>query len=196
MSALTDLVARLPWVTRLEKTRACDGFRWGHMPLAALDSSQTMEKFRCRARARWQFTGIHHEGRSRRVVFMDAPDGTYCWQHLCVMLRHNPDEDDRTIRELRRLRKDDENKRQETTDMTASHPEQENQGQIPVVFPGAIDRDGELIIRAKGTIDEAATLEEAAVFAETFAAYLRQLAADGWELAGPVTGDYGFARKT
>jgi hypothetical protein len=76
--------------------------------------------------------------------------------------------------------------------MTASHPEQENQGQIPAVFPGAIARDDEIIIRAKWTIDGAATLEEAAAKSEEFAASLRRLAAEGWELTGPVTGDYGF----
>jgi hypothetical protein len=52
--------------------------------------------------------------------------------------------------------------------------------------------DGELIIRAKGTIDDAVTLEEAAAKAEEFAAALWQLAAEGWELTHPVDGDYGF----
>jgi hypothetical protein len=104
---MTELVARLPWVTRLERTQDCGAYRWGHMPLAALDSSQTMAKYKCRNRARWQFTAL-------RDAFLPGPDGIYCWQHLCVMLRHNPDEDERTIRELRRLRKADEIREQET----------------------------------------------------------------------------------
>lgn len=116
MSRLTGLVARLPWVTRLDKAGACDGYRWSRMPMAALDSSVTLDRFRCKARARWQFTGLHSGGRSRAALLMDAPDGTYCWQHLCVMLRHNPAETERTIRELRRLQAADENEneRQET----------------------------------------------------------------------------------
>jgi hypothetical protein len=63
-------------------------------------------------------------------------------------------------------------------------------GQAPQVFPGG--DDDELIIRAKWTIDGAVTLEEAAAKSEEFAASLRQLAAEGWELRRPVADDYGF----
>jgi hypothetical protein len=107
MSAITDLVARLPWVTRLERTQDCDAYRWGHMPLAALDSSQTMAKYRCRNRARWQFTAL-------RDAFLPASDGVYCWPHLGTALRHNMEEWERTARGLQRLRAEDENRRQET----------------------------------------------------------------------------------
>lgn len=51
------------------------------------------------------------------------------------------------------------------------------------------------IIRAKWTIDGARTLEEAAQFAENFAAHLRQMAAEGWELTAPVEDDYGHVEK-
>lgn len=53
----------------------------------------------------------------------------------------------------------------------------------------------ELVIRAKWSIDGATSLEDAAVKAGGFAAYLRGLAAEGYELTGPVDDDYGFARK-
>lgn len=48
------------------------------------------------------------------------------------------------------------------------------------------------IVRAKWSIDGAATLEEAARMSEAFAAELRQLAADGMELEAPVENDYGY----
>ena len=55
--------------------------------------------------------------------------------------------------------------------------------------------DSTLVIRAKWSIDGATSLEDAAVKAEEFAAYLRELAAGGYELTKPVEDDYGFARK-
>lgn len=62
--------------------------------------------------------------------------------------------------------------------------------------PNDNDNDNDNIIRAKWTIDGAETLEEAAIKAGGFAACLRELAAGGWELTGPVEDDYGFIRKT
>jgi hypothetical protein len=55
--------------------------------------------------------------------------------------------------------------------------------------------DSTLVIRAKWSIDGATSLEDAAVKAGEFAASLRELAAEGYELTGPVEDDYGFARK-
>lgn len=100
MSTATDLAARLPWVTRLDQTQDCDGYRWSHMPVAALSSSQVMDRYRCKARARWRFTALREED---RYAFA-ARDGTYCWAHLWTQLQHNPAEKDRLQRELRRLR--------------------------------------------------------------------------------------------
>jgi hypothetical protein len=53
--------------------------------------------------------------------------------------------------------------------------------------------EDEIIIRAKWTIDNAATLEEAARRAEEFAEYLHGLHAKGYVLREPVEDDYGFA---
>lgn len=101
MSTATDLAAQLPWVTRLDQAQDCDGYRWSHMPLAALNSSLTIDQYRCRNRARWRFTALRGED---RYAFA-ARDGTYCWAHLWVQLMHGPAEEDRLERELKRLRK-------------------------------------------------------------------------------------------
>lgn len=53
----------------------------------------------------------------------------------------------------------------------------------------------ELVIRAKWQMDGATTLEEAARKIEAFAAYLRSLKADGWELRDEVSDNYGFCRQ-
>ena len=56
---------------------------------------------------------------------------------------------------------------------------------------------GELIpFAVKWQCDQAATLEQAAQMAEAFAAYLRDLAAKGYELAGPVDNGQAEARIT
>ena len=55
--------------------------------------------------------------------------------------------------------------------------------------------DSTLVIRAKWSIDNTATLEEAAEMQEAFAAYLRSLADEGYELIQPVEDDYGHTRK-
>lgn len=51
------------------------------------------------------------------------------------------------------------------------------------------------IVRAKGAIDGATTLEDAARDLEVHARALRAMAADGWELTGPVRDDYGWVRR-
>lgn len=53
----------------------------------------------------------------------------------------------------------------------------------------------EKIIRAKWSMDGAASLEEAAQKMEEFAATLRKLADEGWELDAPVADDYGFLKR-
>ena len=51
------------------------------------------------------------------------------------------------------------------------------------------------IIRAKGILDGATTLQEAATKAQGFAAYLLGLKAAGYVLDEPVSDDYGFLSK-
>jgi hypothetical protein len=57
------------------------------------------------------------------------------------------------------------------------------------------DSDKERIIRAKWTIDGAATLSEAAALSRAFANELEDLEADGWQLTQPVEDDYGFCGR-
>jgi hypothetical protein len=97
MSTRTDLVARLSWVTRLEQTRDCDGYRWAHMPHKALRDPEIMARYKCRARARWRF-------RADKRADLPAHDGTYCWSHLWSLgLQHNMAEEARTNRGLAKL---------------------------------------------------------------------------------------------
>lgn len=55
------------------------------------------------------------------------------------------------------------------------------------------EHDG--IIRAKGTMDGATTLPEAAARLRTFAVYLETMEAEGWQLTAPVNDDYGYIHK-
>jgi hypothetical protein len=77
MSEMTELIARLPWVTRLDETDVCDGFM-SHTPLKAVFPMGNrlpagLDGYRCKKTARWQFTALPDSG---------ARDGTYCWPHL------------------------------------------------------------------------------------------------------------------
>jgi hypothetical protein len=86
MNTVTDLYARLPWVTRLDETKPCDGYRWNHMPGKALRDPALFAKYRCKNRARWQFRAL----RTRASAW--PRDGIYCWPHLQVQL-HSMDEE-------------------------------------------------------------------------------------------------------
>lgn len=102
MSKRMDFVARLPWVTRLEQTQDCDGYRWAHMPHKALRDPVIMAKYKCRARARWQF-------RADKRAEIPAQDGTYCWAHLWALgLQYSDAEQARTNRGLAKLVSTDE----------------------------------------------------------------------------------------
>ncbi|NKX56393.1 hypothetical protein [Arthrobacter mobilis] len=50
-----------------------------------------------------------------------------------------------------------------------------------------------MVIRAKGVMDGARTLSGAAECLESHAAWLSNLEAKGYQLAGPVEDDYGYA---
>jgi len=65
-----ETAAQVPGVRRLEHTQDCGSYRWGRMPLKAMDSSWLLAKYKCRNRARWQ---IAYAGGRQRVV---------CWPHL------------------------------------------------------------------------------------------------------------------
>jgi hypothetical protein len=102
MSERTDLIARLPWVTRLERTQPCDGYRYTHMPGKALygNDPELLAKYKCKAPARWRFRALKRGP-------IPAHDGTYCWRHLFALgLQHDLAEEARTSRKLAQLRRD------------------------------------------------------------------------------------------
>jgi len=97
VSARTDLVARLPWVTRLDQAQACDGYRWSSMSFRARRDPELMAAYKCRVPARWRFRALKRNP-------MPAQDGTYCWSHLWAAgLQHDPAEEARTRRGLARM---------------------------------------------------------------------------------------------
>lgn len=98
MSEATDRIARLPWVTRLDASQRCDGYRYSSMSGRALRDPALRETYRCKAPARWTF-------RALKRGYLPAQDGTYCWHHLFSCgLQHDETEDARTVRGLARLR--------------------------------------------------------------------------------------------
>ena len=50
-------------------------------------------------------------------------------------------------------------------------------------------------IRAKWTIDDAKTIDEAVEKLNEFITYLKSLKEEGWELREPISDDYGFLYK-
>jgi hypothetical protein len=97
MTTRADYVARLPWVTRLEQTQDCDGYRWGHMPGKALRDPEIKAQYKCRNRARWRFRAMKPSSWNP----VPASDGTYCWPHLWSLgLQYGMAEDARTKRGL------------------------------------------------------------------------------------------------
>jgi hypothetical protein len=95
VSERTDLVARLPWVTRLDAPQQCQGYRYSEMPLAALASPELKEEYCCKNRARWRF---------RALTLSFAHNGIYCWPHLIARGLHaNPEEENRTRQAIEEL---------------------------------------------------------------------------------------------
>jgi hypothetical protein len=103
---LAKLVARLPWVTRLEETQGCDAHRYGHMPGKALRDPVLFATYACKNSARWQFTALLASD-GLRGPGLAATSGVYCWTHLFCQIRGYPAEEERYRRELARLREPD-----------------------------------------------------------------------------------------
>jgi hypothetical protein len=67
------------------------------MPHKALRDPAVKAKYKCRARARWQF-------RADKRAELPASDGTYCWSHLWSLgLQHSMAEQARTKRGLAKI---------------------------------------------------------------------------------------------
>lgn len=61
--------------------------------------------------------------------------------------------------------------------------------------PGTGGADDTETVRARGAMDGAATLGEAAAMLRAAAADLEVWEAEGWQLAGPVRDDHGVVRR-
>lgn len=83
MSYRTELVELLPWVTRLARSRPCDGYRWSRMPQRAVRDAELRQEFRCRSLASWRY--VTSRGR------WSGKSGSYCWNHLVDQLEHASD---------------------------------------------------------------------------------------------------------
>lgn len=57
------------------------------------------------------------------------------------------------------------------------------------------EEEEEVCIRAKWTIDDAKTIDEAIEKLNGFIEYLKSLKEEGWELREPIYDDYGFLYK-
>lgn len=57
------------------------------------------------------------------------------------------------------------------------------------------EEEENICIRAKWSIDDASTIDEAIVKLNEFIEYLKTLKNDGWELRDPIQDDYGFLYK-
>jgi hypothetical protein len=91
---LARALAACPWITRLDETCQCDGYRLSRMPMRDRRNPQRREKWRCKAPARWKFRPMAR--RAMRMSELRARRGTYCWQHLWSLgIQGNMDEDDR-----------------------------------------------------------------------------------------------------
>ena len=97
MSEMTELVARLPWVTRLGEATLCDGFM-SHTPLKAvyrMGNRPPVGGHHCKNPALWCYQAPPESG---------AQDGTYCWPHLLSRcLYRDLKETARTSQELDKL---------------------------------------------------------------------------------------------
>jgi hypothetical protein len=101
VSERTDLIARLPYVTRLDETQDCDGYRWSHMSFKALRDPDLMAKYKCQARARWRFRAMKKSAANP----FPAEDGIFCWHHLFSLgLFRGMAEEARFRRAMERLR--------------------------------------------------------------------------------------------
>ena len=84
------------------------------------------------------------------------------------------------------IRNDDVDQDQDTDPETGSEDHSEDQS----------EEEENICIRAKWSIDDASTIDEAIVKLNEFIEYLKSLKNDGWEFREPIQDDYGFLYKT
>ena len=102
MTKRTEIAEQIPWVSRLDESTQCIGFKNG-TPLKAIynwgpgksNPPVGLEKYRCRNPAWWYFEAL---GPVDEWDFV-ADTGTYCWSHLVSRALHG------TYRETLRFQK-------------------------------------------------------------------------------------------
>jgi len=85
------------------------------------------------------------------------------------------------------IRRENEDKDQDTESDPETFTESE---------PSEEEEEENICIRAKWSMDDASTIDEAVIKLNEFIEYLKSLKNDGWELREPIQDDYGFLYKT
>jgi hypothetical protein len=85
----TELLAHLPWITRLPEPAKCDAYRWSSMSVKSAmalklgNDPTTEKKYRCKRHAYWRFEGITSKvNDTLEIGFEVGKSGTYCYTHL------------------------------------------------------------------------------------------------------------------
>jgi len=101
-----DLLARLPWVTRLPSSmpeHRCDGIKWGKAAMRDIHSRGgkpargIQERAKCKRRGWFRFTALKPHG---NYPPMPGKSGFYCYDHLAMQIQGHPKEHERFRRWL------------------------------------------------------------------------------------------------
>lgn len=77
-----ELIARLPWIERLDAAQVCDQYRWSAMSRKAAHNPELKEKYRCRVSGLWKFTGLEPDDPKDPDWMLVGKSGIYCYAHL------------------------------------------------------------------------------------------------------------------
>lgn len=94
------LAAQLPWIKRRKRPKErCDGIKWSQVSDKDLyqhgprdnpkPARGIQERAKCKRRGWWTLKAC----RPRNNYDYPARSGTYCWEHLLIELRHEPEQE-------------------------------------------------------------------------------------------------------
>ena len=87
-----DLLARLPWVTRLSPSapeHRCEGIKWGKVAVSDLyprgdkPARGIQERAHCKRRGWFRFRALKARGNYPPIP---GKSGVYCYDHLCMQI--------------------------------------------------------------------------------------------------------------
>lgn len=87
------LAERLPWVSRLKESTACEGVKWSTVAVRDIFSwgpglknppRGIQPRSRCKNRAWWHYVPLGNSPYARRYHH----EGNYCWVHTAQLLDH------------------------------------------------------------------------------------------------------------